>query len=24
MTRYGNKAEREGRKATYLRFKRIG
>jgi tRNA (guanine-N7-)-methyltransferase len=24
MTRYGRKAEREGRKATYLRFKRIG
>jgi tRNA (guanine-N7-)-methyltransferase len=24
MTRYGSKAEREGRKATYLRFKRIG
>jgi len=24
MTRYGAKAEREGRKATYLRFRRIG
>jgi tRNA (guanine-N7-)-methyltransferase len=24
MTRYGRKAEREGRKATYLRFRRIG
>lgn len=24
MTRYGRKAEREGRKATYLRFKRLG
>jgi tRNA (guanine-N7-)-methyltransferase len=24
MTRYGQKAEREGRKATYLRFRRIG
>jgi tRNA (guanine-N7-)-methyltransferase len=24
MTRYGRKAEREGRKATYLRFKRVG
>ena len=24
MTRYGAKAEREGRKATYLRFRRVG
>jgi tRNA (guanine-N7-)-methyltransferase len=24
MTRYGRKAEREGRKATYLRFRRLG
>jgi tRNA (guanine-N7-)-methyltransferase len=24
MTRYGRKAEREGRRATYLRFKRLG
>jgi tRNA (guanine-N7-)-methyltransferase len=24
MTRYGRKAEREGRKATYLRFQRVG
>jgi tRNA (guanine-N7-)-methyltransferase len=24
MTRYGRKAEREGRKATYLRFRRVG
>jgi tRNA (guanine-N7-)-methyltransferase len=24
MTRYGQKAEREGRRATYLRFRRIG
>jgi tRNA (guanine-N7-)-methyltransferase len=24
MTRYGRKAEREGRKAAYLRFLRIG
>jgi tRNA (guanine-N7-)-methyltransferase len=24
MTRYGRKAEREGRKATYLRFQRLG
>jgi tRNA (guanine-N7-)-methyltransferase len=24
MTRYGRKAEREGRQATYLRFKRLG
>jgi tRNA (guanine-N7-)-methyltransferase len=24
MTRYGAKAEREGRRATYLRFRRAG
>ena len=24
MTRYGQKAEREGRRATYLRFRRVG
>jgi tRNA (guanine-N7-)-methyltransferase len=24
MTRYGRKAEREGRAATYLRFRRVG
>jgi hypothetical protein len=24
MTRYGTKAEREGRKAAYLRFRRAG
>jgi tRNA (guanine-N7-)-methyltransferase len=24
MTRYGRKAEREGRKAAYLRFRRVG
>ncbi|MQH43841.1 tRNA (guanosine(46)-N7)-methyltransferase TrmB, partial [Escherichia coli] len=24
MTRYGAKAEREGRKAAYLRFRRLG
>jgi len=24
MTRYGRKAEREGRQAAYLRFRRIG
>jgi tRNA (guanine-N7-)-methyltransferase len=24
MTRYGSKAEREGRQAAYLRFRRIG
>jgi len=24
MTRYGRKAEREGRQAAYLRFRKIG
>jgi tRNA (guanine-N7-)-methyltransferase len=24
MTRYGHKAEREGRVAAYLRFRRVG